>query len=400
MISNVIRKVYCPDISTIIRNVAVRSFSLPNSSAASSQDITYQGIFGGMEDDVLMKDVEDCGVIVLNRPKALNSLSISMLSKIQPILKEWESSKRLVMIEGAGDKAFCAGGDIKALVLTLNQPNGHTYGQKFFKNEYSVNHHISVYKKPYIAFMSGVTMGGGVGLSVHGKYRIATEKTLFAMPETMIGLFPDVGGTYFLPRLKGKLGLFLGLTGHRLKGVDVLLAGIATHYVPSEKLADLKRDLLTSPSSSIDNILNQYQPKLNHEFSLTRHMSQIDHCFSAPNVEEIIERLKEDNSEWAQKNLEIILKVSPTSLKVTKKAIDEGKERSLAECLKIEYRLTCTTLKKESDFYEGVRALLIDKDQKPIWKPSTLAEVTEEYINKRFAPLPADLELELGPSKL
>ncbi|XP_039304062.1 3-hydroxyisobutyryl-CoA hydrolase, mitochondrial isoform X2 [Solenopsis invicta] len=351
-------------------------------------------------DEILIKDVGDSGVIVLNRPKALNALNLTMVQKIYSTLKQWEPSKKLVIIEGAGEKAFCAGGDVKSLVLALNEPKGELLGEEFFKKEYTLNHLIGTFNRPYIAIINGITMGGGVGLSVHGKYRIATEKTLFAMPETAIGLFPDVGATYFLSRLKGKLGIYLGLTGHRLKGIDVLLAGIATHFVPSEKLADLKRELLTLRDVDIEPILNKYQPKLNHEFSLAPHMSQIENCFSAPSIEEIIERLKKDNSDWAQKNMETLLKMSPSSLKITKKAIDEGKGKSLAECLKIEYRLACTALNRDGDFYEGVRALLVDKDQKPVWKPISLADVTDEYVNKRFAALPANKELQLCASKL
>lgn len=401
MIQNISRRLHYTSVGVTTTRVAVRWLSTTDFRASSKDRKETDNIQTNMSDEVLLKDVGDCGVIVLNRPKVLNALNISMVQKIYPILKEWETSKKLVIIEGAGEKAFCAGGDIKSLVLALNEPKGETLGAEFFRKEYTLNYLIGTYNKPYIALINGITMGGGVGLSVHGKYRIATEKTLFAMPETAIGLFPDVGGSYFLPRLKGKLGLYLGLTGHRLKGIDVLLAGIATHFVPSEKLADLKRDLLALQNTdTVEEILNKYQPKLNHEFSLAPHMSQIENCFSAPSVEEIIKRLKKDNSEWAQKNAEILLKMSPSSLKVSKKAIDEGNEKSLAECLEIEYRLAYTSLSRDSDFYEGVRALLLDKDQKPVWKPSSLADVTDEYINKRFAILPAEKELKLRASKL
>lgn len=401
MIQNISRRLHYTSVGVTTTRVAVRWLSTTDFRASSKDRKETDNIQTNMSDEVLLKDVGDCGVIVLNRPKVLNVLNISMVQKIYPILKEWETSKKLVIIEGAGEKAFCAGGDIKSLVLALNEPKGETLGAEFFRKEYTLNYLIGTYNKPYIALINGITMGGGVGLSVHGKYRIATEKTLFAMPETAIGLFPDVGGSYFLPRLKGKLGLYLGLTGHRLKGIDVLLAGIATHFVPSEKLADLKRDLLALQNTdTVEEILNKYQPKLNHEFSLAPHMSQIENCFSAPSVEEIIKRLKKDNSEWAQKNAEILLKMSPSSLKVSKKAIDEGNEKSLAECLEIEYRLAYTSLSRDSDFYEGVRALLLDKDQKPVWKPSSLADVTDEYINKRFAILPAEKELKLRASKL
>ncbi|XP_011707101.1 PREDICTED: 3-hydroxyisobutyryl-CoA hydrolase, mitochondrial isoform X2 [Wasmannia auropunctata] len=399
MMQNIAGKLHYSSVSATIARVTVRWLST-SGSVTASKDTKEAASAQTVMDEVLIKDVGDNGVIVLNRPKALNAVTLSMVQKIHSALRQWESSKKLVIIEGTGDKAFCAGGDVKSLVLALNEPKGQLQGEEFFRREYTLNHFIGTYEKPYIAIIDGITMGGGVGLSVHGKYRIATERTLFAMPETAIGLFPDVGATYFLSRLKGKLGIYLGLTGHRLRGIDVLLAGIATHFVPSEKLADLKRDLLTLRDADIEPVLNKYQPKLNHEFSLAPHMSQIENCFSASSVEEIIERLKKDNSDWAQKNIEALLKMSPSSLKITKKAIDEGKGKSLADCLKVEYRLACTALRRDGDFYEGVRALLVDKDQKPVWKPMSLADVTDEYINKRFAALPVEKELQLSSSKL
>ncbi|KYN29336.1 3-hydroxyisobutyryl-CoA hydrolase, mitochondrial, partial [Trachymyrmex cornetzi] len=399
-IQRLAEKLYSSSVSATVSRATVK-WLRTSGSVTVSKDIKETSSAQTNMDEVITKEVGDNGIIVLNRPKALNSINLSMVQKIYSILKQWESSKKLVIIEAIGEKAFCAGGDIKALVLPLNEPAGNLQGEEFFRTEYTLNHLIGTYKKPYIAIINGITMGGGVGLSIHGKYRIATEKTLFAMPETAIGLFPDVGATYFLSRLKGRLGLYLGLTGQRLKGFDVFLAGIATHFVPSEKLADLKRDLFALREVDIEPILNKYQQKLNHEFSLAPHMSQIENCFSAPTVEEIIERLKKDNSDWAQKNIEILFKMSPSSLKITKKAIDEGKEKSLADCLKTEYRLACTALTRDGDFYEGVRALLVDKDQKPIWKPISLTAVTDEYVNKRFrAVLPAEKELQLYTSKL
>ncbi|XP_014206608.1 3-hydroxyisobutyryl-CoA hydrolase, mitochondrial [Copidosoma floridanum] len=345
------------------------------------------------ESSVLFQEVGSSGIIVLNRPKALNALNLSMVQQIYPKLKEWESTKNLVIIKGTGDKAFCAGGDVKSLVLALAQPGGDQLGKDFFKNEYILNHLIGTYKKPYVALIHGITMGGGVGLSVHGKYRISTEKTLFAMPETAIGLFPDVGGTYFLSRLKGQLGVYLGLTGHRLTGVDVLLAGIATHYVPSDKLEDVSQELLAN-NSNVDEILKPYSPdNVKQEFSLASQLNLINECFSAPTVEDIINRLKTNKSEWALKVVETLNKMSPTALKVTKKAIEEGRKKSLAECLVTEYRLACTSLNKNSDFAEGVRALLIDKDQNPSWNPKTLSDVSNVLIEQRFAPLSPQNEL-------
>ncbi|CAD1479163.1 unnamed protein product, partial [Heterotrigona itama] len=358
--------------------------------------ITGNKIQAITQDDVLFKDIGDKGIIILNRPKALNALNLSMVEKIYPILKKWESSKRLVIIEGAGEKAFCAGGDVKSIVNTLKETENKILGETFFRKEYSLNYLIGTCKIPYVAIINGITMGGGVGLSVHGKYRIATEKTLFAMPETAIGLFPDVGGTYFLPRLKGKLGLYLGLTGDRLKGIDVLLAGIATHFVTSEKLPNLKQDLLMTEQSNVAEILNKYQSATwNEEFCLAPYMNKINTYFSSLSVEEIIESLKKDNSEWAKKTLKMLLKASPTSLKVTMFAIQKGSTLNLADCLKMEYRLACAALSKTSDFCEGVRALLIDKDQKPIWNPNSLEEVTDTYVNQQFTKLLEEKELQL-----
>ncbi|XP_015590445.1 3-hydroxyisobutyryl-CoA hydrolase, mitochondrial isoform X2 [Cephus cinctus] len=348
------------------------------------------------EDDVLFEDVADKGVFVLNRPKALNALNLSMVRKIYRVLKEWETSKKLVVVKGASGKAFCAGGDVKSLVLALNEPGGEAIGQEFFRAEYTMDHLIGTYKIPYVALIHGITMGGGVGISIHGKYRVATENTLFAMPETAIGLVPDVGASYFLPRLKGKLGLFLGLTGQRIKGVDVLLAGIATHYVPSERIEDLTKALLTTGNIDIDSTIKKFQPEnLNQEFSLAPYLSKIDNYFSAPTVEEIVNRLEADGSDWAKDVLQLLNNMSPTALKMAKISYDKGSQLSLAECLKMEYRLMCSTLTKTSDFYEGVRALLIDKDKNPKWNPKTLQEVTDESIKQRLELLPTSKELQL-----
>lgn len=349
-------------------------------------------------DDVIFEEKGDKGLIILNRPKALNSLNHSMTKKLLPVLQQWESSKKVVVIKGAGEKAFCAGGDVKVIAMALSEPGGEKVGREFFYDEYTLDHVIGTYKKPYVALISGIVMGGGVGLSVHGKYRVATETTLFAMPETAIGLFPDVGGSYFLPRLYGKVGLYLGLTGHRLKGLDVKLAGIATHFVSSSRLPELTDSLLAPGDVDVAKILDKFdEQKLSDEFSLAKHLKQIDNCFSGDTVEEIINRLKKDNSEWAQGVIETLGKMSPTSLKVAHKSINQGKNQSLAECLKMEYNLDYNMVLKNSDFQEGIRALLIDKDQKPVWNPKTLADVTDEYVNSKFSPIPADKQLKLTP---
>lgn len=304
------------------------------------------------ESDVLFRDIGDKGIIILNRPKALNSLNLSMVNKIYPVLQEWELKKKLVIVKGAGEKAFCAGGDVKA-IIEAGFRGDKQLGKDFFRNEYKTNGLIGTYKIPYIAFINGIVMGGGVGLSVHGQYRIATEKTLFAMPETQIGLFPDVGGSYFLPRLTGKLGVYLALTGARLKGSDVLKAGIATHYIESKNIDDLEKSLLECKNEQdINTVLLKFHKKDTKDFSLKPVLDQINKCFAPQEIEEIIHLLKADKSKWAEETLKLLNKMSPTSMKVSLKELEFGKNMSLAECLKMEYNLAVNSLEKH-DFYEG-----------------------------------------------
>lgn len=351
------------------------------------------------EPDVLLETINGKGVITLNRPKALNSLDLSMIRKIYPQLKEWDadSSTSLVIIKGAGEKAFCAGGDIKA--VTDAGRVGDKYSADFFREEYILNHKIGTMKKPFIALVHGISMGGGVGLSIHGKYRVATEKTLFAMPETGIGLFPDVGGGYALPRMQGQLGIFLALTGFRLRGRDVQLSGYATHFVESSQVKDLEQTLLNmkDPSAAdIDEVINTFHEKCQLDkdkpFVLQPHQEQINRLFAGETMEDICEALKKDGSEWAVKQLEIIQKMSPTSLKVSLRVMREGAKLSLPADLKMEYRVSQGCIRGK-DFYEGVRALLVDKDGNPKWNPATLEEVTSEIVDDHFRPLDNDLEL-------
>ncbi|XP_030641756.1 3-hydroxyisobutyryl-CoA hydrolase, mitochondrial isoform X4 [Chanos chanos] len=343
--------------------------------------------------EVLLETVGNAGVITLNRPKALNALNISMIRCMFPQLKKWEkdSETDIVIIKGAGGKAFCAGGDIRA--VTEAGKSGDSLAKDFFREEYILNNAIGTFQKPYVALIDGITMGGGVGLSVHGHFRVATEKTLFAMPETAIGLFPDVGGGYFLPRLQGKLGLFLALTGFRLKGRDVQRAGVATHFVESQKLGALQKELvdLRSPSmSDVTKLLDSYQEQstldIEKPFVLQQHIEAINRLFQADSVEQIVENLKNDGSPFAQKQAETLAKMSPTSLKLTFRQLQAGATMSLQEVLVMEYRLSQACMRGH-DFYEGVRAVLVDKDQSPKWKPSTLAGVSEQSVEESFASL-------------
>uniref|UniRef100_A0A1A8GGK3 3-hydroxyisobutyryl-CoA hydrolase n=1 Tax=Nothobranchius korthausae TaxID=1143690 RepID=A0A1A8GGK3_9TELE len=346
-----------------------------------------------VEPEVLLEKVGRTGVITMNRPKVLNALNLTMIRQVYPQLKKWENDNEIdmVIIKGAGGKAFCAGGDIRA--VTEAGKAGGSLAQDFFREEYILNNAIGAYRKPYIAIIDGITMGGGVGLSVHGRFRVATEKTLFAMPETAIGLFPDVGGGYFLPRLRGKLGLFLALTGFRLKGRDVQRAGVATHFVESNKIPDLEKELvdLKCPSNAdISKLLefHQKQSSLDSEkpFVLEKHMSEIDRLFSSSSVEGIMQNLRADGSDFANKQAETLSKMSPTSLKITFKQLQLGAALSLQDVLVMEYRLSQACM-RGCDFHEGVRAVLVDRDQNPKWNPSTLDQVSDQMIDEYFSSL-------------
>ncbi|XP_073504046.1 3-hydroxyisobutyryl-CoA hydrolase, mitochondrial isoform X2 [Phyllobates terribilis] len=306
--------------------------------------------------EVLLAKHGCSGVITLNRPKALNALNLNMTRLIYHQIKVWEEDPEtfLVIMKGAGGKAFCAGGDIVA--ITEAGKTGGSLAQDFFKEEYILNNAIGTCKKPYVALIDGITMGGGVGLSVHGHFRVASEKTLFAMPETAIGLFPDVGGGYFLPRLPGKIGLYIALTGFRLKGRDVHHAGIATHFIHSQKIPSLEKDLLTlkSPSKEdITDILDAYHKESkaskDEPFILAEHLDKVNSLFSGNSVEEIMENLKQDGSPFALQQLKTLSKMSPTSLKVTFRQLKNGSSLTLQEVLTMEYRLSQASMYLSAD---------------------------------------------------
>ncbi|CAG9863680.1 unnamed protein product [Phyllotreta striolata] len=363
--------------SVLVRNIRW-IFNAPAQRKMSAQT---------QQDDVILKEQCKAGIIVLNRPKALNALNLSMIEKILPSLKQWECDKSLVIVKGAGEKAFCAGGDVKTVILE-GMAGRREVGFEFFKKEYFMNGLIGCYKIPYIAIIDGIVMGGGVGLSVHGKYRVATERTLFAMPETQIGFFPDVGGSYFLSRLQGKLGWYLALTGQRLKGADVLHAGIATHLVNSCDLKEVEAALVEcSCDADVKTALDAFSKKDLPDFSLQPHMAKINCIFGSDKVEDILSGLECDDSKWAKETKDLLNKMSPTSLKVAMKQLDLGKRYNLQDCLKMEYSMSVNFLKNK-DFYEGVRALLIDKDQKPAWDPPKIEDVTEQIVNGYFTDLP------------
>ncbi|KAK5986659.1 Short-chain-enoyl-CoA hydratase, partial [Trichostrongylus colubriformis] len=289
---------------------------------------------------------------------------------------EWEDAGDvdLIILKGSGEKAFCAGGDVLAVTKSAKEAKAggtSTIHKDFFREEYQLNHLIGNLSKTFVALIDGIVMGGGCGLSVNGRYRVATERTMLAMPETALGLFPDVGGSYFLSRLKNNLGLYLALTGYRLHGADAFHAGLATHYVPSSKLAELQEKLVsleTVSHKSVDATIREFEPIDVPVFSLEEHLPAINTAFQATSVEEIFENLKKDGSEWAQKQLKTLSKMSPTSMKVTFKQLEKGAKMSFSK----------------PGIFEKI---LIDKDRNPKWKPATLEEVSDAHIEQYFAPL-------------
>ena len=288
-----------------------------------------------------------------------------------------------------GVKAFCSEGEIRAIT---EGPVGEMQ-KKFFVEEFQLDHLVGSLAIPYVAIMNGIAMGGGVGISVNGKYRVATEKTVFAMPETGIGLVPDVGGGFFLPRMTGQLGMFLGLTGHRLKGWDCLHAGVASHGVRGDMVDKMVEELVSmgagASEENVKNVLDQFMAEevKEHTFSLARHMEEINRIFSGDTVEMIVERLKSEESEFSLKALKTMEAASPTSLKVAHRQIKEGgKMATLRDVLKMEYRLV-TRCCKDKDFYEGVRAALIDRDNKPVWVPDKVEGVTMDKVDWYFSNL-------------
>lgn len=343
--------------------------------------------------DVLFEVRNGTGFITLNRPNALNALTLDMIHELTPLLMAWQEdpSVRAVVIRGAGDRAFCAGGDVRAIWDAGRA--GDRLTEDFFRAEYTLNRLVHVFAKPYVALIDGVTMGGGVGLSVHGSHRVAGDKTLLAMPEVGIGLFPDVGATYFLPRLAGRLGLFLALTGWRLNGADAVYCGLATDYVPSDRMDDLVEAFAAldweeaQPGTLVDGVIDRFKtPPAASE--LEPHQAVIDHCFSARSVESILAALDESGDDWAAKVAGIIRQQSPTSLKVAFVQLEKGAELDFDEGMIQEFRMSQACMAGK-DFYEGIRALLVDRDKQPQWQPADLAGVTAALVESHFAPLGA-----------
>jgi enoyl-CoA hydratase len=322
------------------------------------------------EDTVIARRDRRIGRILLNRPTALNAIDLPMIRTCARTLEQWRDDPHVhaVVIEGAGDRAFCAGGDIRALRQYELDGERHR-AEEFFREEYELNLTIATYPKPYIALIDGICMGGGIGVSVHAPYRVATGHAAFAMPETAIGFFPDIGATFFLPRLPGQLGAYLGLTGVRMQGADAVHAGLATHFTRREDLPALSRALAEDGPAA----LAQHAAPL-PEFSLAPYRAAIDHCFGTDAVPAIVRRLEAIDEEWAANTLRTLRAMSPSALSWTLAALRRGADLTLPQCQAAELALTRTTM-RHPDFAEGVRAMVVDKDRRPRWQPARIEEV-------------------------
>ena len=352
-----------------------------------------------MSDAEILFEIKDgLGLMTLNRPKALNALSHGMILEMERVMPQWEKNPavKAVVLRGSGDRAFCAGGDVAGLYREMRDNPSGTVRRDFFRDEYVVNRRIYRFAKPWISLIDGIDMGGGVGLSVHGSHSVASEKFLFAMPETTIGLFPDVGGGYFLSRLPGALGTFLALTSHRLKAADAQWAGIVDAYVPSAAMNELQAALgaadLSGPDANrkVDAVIARFAADPGMP-TLPAMMPDIDRCFSAETLQEIVDKLRKHPGDWAQKQLAALMKLSPISMAITLEQLKRCANRSFEDSMTIEYRMSQNCMRPDHDFFEGVRALLIDKDQKPKWNPPTIEGVTQAMIEAHFKPVSNDL---------
>ena len=324
--------------------------------------------------DILFSETNQTGIIKLNRPKALNALNLEMAKKFYDKLLEWEENNNIsrVILYGEG-KHFCAGGDVKSLVLA-GKKNQLKYD--FFKIEYQLNYLISQFSKEFLSIWNGVVMGGGVGLSIYGDHRLVTDNSKFAMPEASIGFFPDVGGSYFLSNLPGNIGKYVGLTGDVLSVNELIFFGLATHYINLNDIEDVKENFINNGNILSDNY------EVENDTNIIRNIDQINELFDG-NIKKIIANLKNNNSEFSKKILDILSNKCPMSLAITTKLIDDAKGRSLKECLEIEFQLSQKIVYRD-DFDNGVTSLLISKDHNPIWQPSNIDEINIDELNNYF----------------
>ncbi len=346
------------------------------------------------DEQVLFSKRGACGHIVLNRPDAMNALTIDMVRSMTAALYAWERDPSVLYVTvrgtptASGRPAFCAGGDIRAL-YDLGKAENYNEQLSFWREEYQLNARIASYSKPYIALIDGIVMGGGVGISLHGSHRVAGDHFAFAMPEVGIGFFPDVGASYFLPRLPGMTGTFLAMTGGRIKSTDALELGLITQHVPTARWSELLG--LLEKGAPIGTTLENFKVEPAEPGDIMSQRPLIDTCFGRPTVGDILRALSEAasaGSEFAKVTLDTILLKSPSSICIAHQQMLKGKDMSFEEAMKMEFRIV-SHLCKEHDFYEGVRALLIDKDNAPVWQPDWKGKITPASIETYFANIGA-----------
>ncbi len=341
--------------------------------------------------EILIERRGGIGLVTLNRPQALNTLSLAMYRRFDPALAEWahDPAVRAVVVRGAGGRAFCAGGDVVAIYRARSEQGGGGYKADFFREEYQLVRRVHRFPKPYVALMNGVTMGGGAGVAVTGAVRVATEATVFAMPEVQIGLFPDVAATRFLNLCPGRIGLYLALTGRRLGAADALYCGLATQFVPGERLEALVGALASlpgyeDPAAEVERAVAQHAADPGPA-TLPALRAEIDRVFAGDSVEAIVAALERESAAWAREALAAIATASPLSLKLTFRQLRHG-ATTVEAALQLEYRLTQHAMAGK-DFFEGIRALLVDKDRKPRWQHPSLAAVRDAEVEAYFQPI-------------
>ena len=343
------------------------------------------------DDEILFERRGAAGFVTLNRPKALNAVTHDMVRRLRAQLDAWAGDDAItrVVVTAAGERAFSAGGDIRALT-DLGKAGKYDEALQFWRDEYALNAVIKNYGKPYVALIDGIVMGGGVGLSVHGSHRVGGDRFLFAMPEVSIGFFPDVGATWFLPRLPGELGAYCALTGERLGPAEAVAATIATHRVSSARFPDLADALCGAVS--VDATLAAFAEPAGAG-RLDANRAAIDRLFKSDRVENILSALdaEAEASEFAKATAATIRLKSPTSLKLALAQMRAGAKLSFQACMQTEFRIVSRVIHGH-DFYEGVRAVIVDKDNAPHWRPAALADVSDAEIERHFAPLSRDDE--------
>ena len=348
-----------------------------------------------MSDEILIERQGALGIVTLNRPQALNTLSLSMYRRFDPALASWADDEDVhaVLVRGAGGRAFCAGGDVVAIYEARGEA-AETGGYKadFFREEYQLIRRIHRFPKPFVALMDGIAMGGGAGVAVNGRFRVATSRTLFAMPEVYIGLFPDVAASRFLNLCPGRIGLYLALTGRRIGAADALYCGFGTHFVPHERLDDLTQALAAldygaDPDAAVASVLRRHAGEPGPA-SLPALRLAIDRCFAGASVEAIMDALAHEREPWAAEALDAMARAAPLSLKIVFRQLKEGAGMDVESALRLEYRMTQHAMAGH-DFFEGIRAALVDKDRTPRWQHRAPADVSDAEVDGYFAPIGA-----------